>query len=396
MITRTTPTSTVDLFSDDVLIDPYPTYANLRELGAAVYLEHHDVWALPRYADIRATLGNWKTFSSVGGVGLNDVVNEAMAGTVLATDPPEHDRLRAVLRDQLAPKGLVAITEHIKTCADQLVRDLVDAGEFDAVGQLAREFVSSVVTDLIGVPASVRNKLLSWADHAFTAFGPLNERTQAAMPVVQDLLSWMSTVTAQDLTPGSMGRSIFDAAERGDIEPESCIPLLHAYLVAAMDTTINGISNAIFLLGEHPDQWQRLREDPSLIPATLNEVLRYDSPVQAFSRVVRGSHQFGDTVVGDGERVLLLYGSGNRDDRHYDRADQFDISRNPVDHLSFGYGTHGCAGQALARLEAHAILTSLATHAQRLEIGEPVRHLNNVIRGLDALPVRVVPSTASR
>jgi cytochrome P450 len=121
-------------------------------------------------------------------------------------------------------------------------------------------------------------------------------------------------------------------------------------------------------------------------------VLRYDSPVQAFSRVVRTEQRIGEAVIAAGERVVLLYGSGNRDESHYPDADRFDLRRNPVDHLSFGYGVHSCAGQGLARIEATAVLGALLRHARHLEVGTPVRHLNNVIRGLDRLPVTATPA----
>lgn len=387
MSSANSPRTNLDLFADEVLQDPYPFYAELRAQGPAVYLDRHDAWALTHYQHVRAALRDWESFSSAEGVALNDPMNEVLAGTVLASDPPGHEQLRAVLSEQLAPRALRALGADIAAKADALVDDLVRRRSFDAVTDLARAFPLSVVVDLIGLPDSVRGKLLGWADSTFTVFGPMNERTQNGFPGVGEMFAWLQGISAEDLRPGSMGRAIFDAADRGAIGRESCVPLLSAYTTAGMDTTISAVGNAVFLFARHPDQWDIVRTDPSLIGSAFNEVLRYDAPVQAFTRVTRTDYDADGIRIPAGARVVLLYGSGNRDDRHYPEPDRFDVTRNPVDHLSFGYGIHACAGQGLARLEAHAAFTALVRRVHRIHIGEPIRHLNNVTRGLESLPV---------
>jgi cytochrome P450 len=185
-----------------------------------------------------------------------------------------------------------------------------------------------------------------------------------------------------------MGRAIFQAADDGRIRHDSCIPLLSAYAAAGLDTTINTIANAVHLFATHPDQWDLVRADPGLVPSALNEVLRYESPVQVFGRrTTRAAETEDGITIEAGAQVLVLYGSGNRDERHYPEPDRFDVTRNPSDHLSFGYGTHACAGQALARIEAQSIIRALAKRARRIHIGRPTRHLNNTVRGLATLPV---------
>ncbi|MDI9939215.1 cytochrome P450 [Rhodococcus sp. IEGM 1351] len=387
MTIASTPHTDIDLFSDDILTDPYPAYATLRDMGAAVHLNRIDAWALPRYEHIRAALHDWETFSSEAAVGLNDVVNGFLVGTVLGTDPPEHDKLRSVLSAQLAPRALQKVKAGIEAGADTLVDDLVHRGQFDAVTDLAAALPLSVVFDLIGLPEHARGDMLRWADGTFTVFGPMNERTQHGLTVIEEMFAWLGTLRAEGLKPGSMGRAIFDAAEAGVIAQDSCVPLLAAYTTAGMDTTINAIANAVQLFATHPDQWDTLRGNPDLTPSAFNEILRYDSPVQAFARKLTREVTIDDVHLPAGARVVLLYGSGNRDERHYPNPDSFDIHRNPVDHLTFGYGTHTCAGQALAKIEAHAILRALATRVRRIHIGDPKRHYNNVIRGLESLPV---------
>lgn len=273
-----------------------------------------------------------------------------------------------------------------------MVADLVERGTFDAIGDLARAFPLQVVSDLIGVQGVARDNILRWGDAAFNVLGPMNSRTIENFPVAGELFGWCTTVQAEDLAEGSMGRGIFEAAERGEIPPEACGHIIHQYIAAGMDTTIASIGNAIRHLGAHPDQWALLREDPSLVPSAFMEVLRYESPVHAFSRLVMADVDVDGTLIPAGERVAILYASGNRDPRHYVDPDTFDVRRNPVDHLSFGYGVHGCAGQSLAKMEAHAVLAALVRRVERLEVGEGTRVVSNMTRSLDTLPVTVTPA----
>ncbi|TCK21964.1 cytochrome P450 [Pseudonocardia endophytica] len=380
------PQSDVDLFTDDILMDPYPAYRDLRDRGGAVHLGQLDAWALPRYATVRQALGDWETFSS-SGVALNDTVNQMLVGTVLAADPPEHDTLRAVLSDRLGPRAVRPLHTDIAHRAALLVDELVERGSFDAVTDLAVAFPFSVVFDLIGLPDEARPNMLRWADATFTVLGPMNARAADGLGSLGEMFHWLGTLQAADLKEGSMGRDIFRAADDGRIRHESCIPLLSAYAAAGLDTTINAIANAVHLFATHADQWDLVRADTTLVPGAVNEVLRYDAPVQVFGRRTTTDSDVDGVHIPADSQVLLLFGSGNRDERQYPDPDRFDITRNPVDHLSFGYGTHACAGQALARVEAQSVITALAARVSRFDIGSPVRHLNNCVRGLESLPI---------
>ncbi len=166
--------------------------------------------------------------------------------------------------------------------------------------------------------------------------------------------------------------------------------LVMTYVTAGMDTTVHAIGHTLWLLGQHPDQWEALRADTALIPQAFREVLRYESPVQMFGRTVTADWAAGDNItVPAGSRLVVLFGAANRDERKRDDPDRFDIRRPNFDHLGFGYGLHGCAGQALARMEGEAILRALTERVTRIEIGQPVRHYNNELRGLESLPVTV-------
>lgn len=389
-IADTMPRSDVDLFADDVMNDPYPIYRQLRDAGPVVYLEALDAWAVPRYEQARHVLGNWEAFPSAD-IALNDQFNQYVGEGVIRAAPPLHDQLRNVLASRLAPKGLRGQQDDIARRAGHIVDQLVEQGSFDAVADLARRFPVDVVADLIGLPQQGRERLLELVDANFNCFGPDNARTREAGPKLGELAGYvMTNARPEALAEGSMGRAVFEAVEAGQVDAGAAPWLVMTYVTAGMDTTVHAIGHAIWLLGQHPDQWEALRADDALIPQVFREVLRYESPVQMFGRTVTADWAAGDNItVPAGSRLVVLFGSANRDERKWNDPDRFDIRRANFDHLAFGYGLHGCAGQALARMEGEAILRALTQRVTRIEIGKPVRHFNNVLRGLESLPVTV-------
>jgi cytochrome P450 len=386
------PTSDIDLFADDVLLDPYPYYAELRELGGVVHLPKNEVYALTRYDVIRTALGDPEAFSSRT-IGFNPMVNEALQGTSLASDPPVHAQLRATLTANLSPRALRGLKTQIDAKAAALIDDLVRQGSFEAIDALARAFPLEVVADLIGFTGHVRDNMLRWGQAAMQVIGPMNQRTAENFPIAGELYGWCSGVTAEDLAPGSVGRGIFDAEARGDIPAGTAGHIIHQYLGAGVDTTIAAIGNIVALFAAHPDQFDLVRKDPSLVPAAFSEVLRFWVPIHAWGRLVTRDVEIDGATVPAGSQVAILLGAGNRDPRHYEDPDSFLVERNPVDHLSFGYGPHGCAGQGLARLEAHAVIEALVSRVHRLVVGEEVRVPSNITRSIERLPVlEVVPA----
>lgn len=340
----TAPTSDLDLFADDLLVDPYPAYTELRELGGVVHLPANDVYALTRYDVIRTALGDPATFSS-SSIGFNPAVNEALAGTSLASDPPDHRRLRATLTENLSPRALRGLQAQIAAKAEALVEGLVAQGSFEAIDALARAFPLEIVADLIGFTGHVRANMLRWGQAAMQVIGPMNPRTAESFPVAGELYGWCSQVSAEDLAPGSVGRKIFDAEARGAIPTDTAGQIIHQYLGAGVDTTIAALGNIVALFAAHPDQLALVRAEPALVPAAFAEVLRFWAPVHAWGRRVTRDVEIDGALVPAGAQVAILFGAGNRDPRHYPDPDAFRVERNPVDHLSFGYGPHGCAGQ---------------------------------------------------
>lgn len=397
--TATSPgQSAIDLFSDEVLADPYPHYTSLRETEGAVYLSQCDAWALTRYADVRRALDDWRTFSSTDGISLSATTNAATGNSPLAADPPAHRAPRRVLLEKLSPKAVNDQVAEIQRRADDLVGRLAAQGHFDAIRDLAQPFALAVLADHVGLPAENRDFLADWADAAFDIIGPDNERTNTARAHLGKLgVHLLTTTTAEQLTATGAGQAIYAAGKRGDITMEACTQLIAIYLLASIPTTTAAIGSAVWLFARHPDQWEALRADPNLMPKAVEEILRLESPIQSFSRVLRQPCDIGVASVPRGARVLMLFGAANRDPETWERADAFDITREkPAAHLAFGRGLHSCMGQGLARLQVSAVLIVLLRHVESWHGDQARWKLNNIIRGLDSFPVAINASGPPR
>ena len=166
--------------------------------------------------------------------------------------------------------------------------------------------------------------------------------------------------------------------------------VVRSLLSAGVDTTVHGLSATLFAMATNPLQWQRLREEPALIRTAFDEAVRWESPVQTFFRTATRDVHLGDSVIPEGEKILMFLGAANRDPRRWDHPDQFDLSRDPSGHVGFGMGIHQCVGQHVARLEAEALLSALARRVERIELAAPaIRHHNNTLRAWESIPVKV-------
>ncbi|MFI8232599.1 cytochrome P450 [Streptomyces sp. NPDC085900] len=261
----------------------------------------------------------------------------------------------------------------------------------DAV-EIATALPMSVVPDLVGWPRQGREHLLRWAGATFDAMGPLNCQAARALPASLGMLRYArGVVRDRSVLDGSMGHDLLRAADEGRIMPAECVTMMIDYLAPSLDTTIGAISSALYLFAIHPQQWRLLKANPELIPKAVNEVVRYESPIRAFSRTAAYDTELAGMPIPRGSRVLVLYGSANRDPLEWDEPDTFDIRRDAARQLGFGQGTHGCAGQGLARMETSAILRALVDRIERIEVtGPPEWALNNVIHRLERLPLELI------
>lgn len=260
--------SLVNLFDDVALDDPYPLYRQLRDCGPAVWLLRYDAWFLGRWDTVRTALGDWQTWSSACGVGLNPIINEAWKEALICVDPPRHTSMRRLFTDRLGPRQLLDVQERITQRADALAGRIAEMREFDAVTDVAHDLPVGVIMDLIGWPQEVRGSLLEMAAGSFDACGPDNARMRAALPRLEAMMTLVAhTYDENLLEAGGFGATVAEAAHRGEIPREAAIGLLAGYVVAAFDTTISAISHGLLLFAQNPVQWRRLREEPALVGA---------------------------------------------------------------------------------------------------------------------------------
>jgi cytochrome P450 len=382
----------LDLFSDEVLYDPFPHYQALRDLGPVVYLTKYGLYGLFRYDQVRSALVDWQTFTSAQGVALNPIANEAWKDSILSMDPPKHRTIRKVFDDALRPKFIRHVVGDIEQRAEILVGELVERGEFDGIADFAHKLPVSIVMDLVGFPRDEgRDKILGWAVNSFNFAGPPGDRQTATLPIAQAQLEYLiSNAKPENLLPDSFGKIVYAAADRGEIVHQEAITMMLGYANAGLDTTINAVGSTLWLLARNPDQWDAVHQDPKLVPSAFLEGIRMESPAQFFSRVTTRDVEIEGVTIPAGSRVLHSYGSANRDERHYPQPDRYDARRNPVDTVAFDVGVHTCPGRTLASMEGHALFTALARRVSKIELtGEPTRTVNSITRGLDTLPIRV-------
>jgi cytochrome P450 len=333
-----------------------------------------------------------KSFISGNGVALNPLTNRLSRGTTLSSDGAEHDQRRKLVAHRLLPRALRGIDDSVQEQATRVVDAALARGEVDGVNDLASALPMAVVPDLIGWPRDQRDNLLDWGAATFDILGPMNRHGLKSLPSTLRMLRFARRVVRdRSLIEGSVGHEVLLAADAGKVSHDECAPLMIDYIAPSLDTTMSAISNALHLFAEHPEQWQFVREDPSRIPNAVNEVIRYESPLRAFSRLARHDTDIAGHPIPAGTRVLVIYASANRDEHEWDSADAFDIRRDATRQLGFGHGAHACAGQGLARMETEAMLRALVDRVDRIELtAPPTWAINNIIRRHERLPLKLI------
>lgn len=388
------PSLDLDPFSMDFLLDPYPRHAQLRETGPVVFLEQYGIWAMARYAEVYATLHDYKTFISGAGAGIHDLrkgLSWRPPSLVLETDPPLHDQTRGTIGKIMSGPAVRKLRDDFQAEAERLADELVARGEFDAVSDFAVPYPLKVVGDAVGVSPEGRECLLPFSNMLFNSFGPENEIFRDAIREGERVVKQLFAQCERDaLAPNSFGAKIYEAADAGAVTHQQAPGLVRAILSAGFDTTVNGLSSGLYAFATNPDQWQYFRETPAVWPKAFEEVIRWETPTQTFFRTTSRDVEVGGVTIPEGSKVLLFLGSANRDPERWNDPDKFDLTRNAAGHVGFGSGIHVCVGQMIARLEAEMLFGALAKRVAAFELAAaPVPRPNNTLRGFQSLPVRV-------
>lgn len=393
----TIPELDIDPYHPDNLVDPYPMHERIREAGPVVRLKAYpSLVACGRHAEVHAVLNDHVNFISGAGVGLSNFNLETPfrpKSLILEADPPLHTQTRTVLSRILSPKAVLQIRSAFTAVAEAMVERCVDKGTIDGIHDLAQPYPLKVFPDAVGVGDDGRENLLVYGDLIFNSMGPRNELLAKAAARMGPVTEWiMDHCRRENLRPGGFGDQIYQAADAGEITHEQAPLLVRSFLSAGVDTTINGLGNVLYSLAHHPDEYARLHADPTLARPAFEEGLRYESTAQTFFRTSGGDTQIAGHAIPVNTKVLCLLGCANRDPRKWPEPARYDITRRPVGHVALGSGIHGCVGQAVARLEGEVVLTALARRVKRIEVAGPhTRRLNNTLRALDTLPLRLIP-----
>lgn len=390
------PALEIDPFAEDFLANPWAHHGALRDAGPVVWLPVIGCYAMARYAEVQPALKDWQTFVSGRGVGLADFAREEPwrpQSLLLETDPPLHDQTRGLMNKVASLASLKAVMPQWREKADKLVAALVGTGPIDAVADLSEQFPLAVFPDLIGLRDGGEEHLIPYGTVAFNAFGPRNRVLAEAMAAAENAVAWVNeSCKREHLKPGGWGMAVYEAADRGECSMAEAERLVRSFLTAGVDTTVNGIANLVLAFAQAPDQWQKLRADPSLAKRAIEESLRWGGVIQTFFRTTSRPVEIAGGTIPEGSKVILFLAAANRDPRKWADPDAFDITRSASGHVGFGFGIHQCLGQMVARMEAEAVLDALIAQVSEIRLaGVPEHRLNNTLHALARVPVDLIP-----
>lgn len=382
-----------DPFAGTLLGDPYPTSAYLREEAPAFFSEHHGFWALSRHEDVVAALRDWEVFSAAAGVDIDGTGDQYGAGDFLEEDPPLHDQLRNVVREFFVPKRIRAgFEDFIRDEIRRLLSPAETEGGVDLADALAWPLPVAVGTTLLGIPTSDRPHLLG-LQRRFAARTPgSREVPDDALFAASELRGYFADLLRRrrSLPSADIVSAIATAEVSGRPLGDSGVGMLFLLFVASIETTASSIGNAVSLLASYPFQRSWLAENPAAIEPAVEEVLRFEAPVQVTKRVTTREVELHGIPVPARSEVFLVLAAANRDPRRYERADEFDVRRQHLRHVAFGEGIHHCLGAPLARLEVRLVIEHLLMASPEYEVLGPGERLpSHFVRGFSELPGRL-------
>lgn len=388
------------------IADPYPAYCALRENSPVSWSPLMDCWVLTRYADVDFVL-NDPRFSANRREARNRFAEmfrrqqEEMGlfgrvQTMLTADPPEHTRLRRLVSKAFTPRAVENLRPRIQDVVDHLLDGIERRGQPDLVTELAYPLPVIVIAEMLGIPSEDRERFKRWSDNVVaTLGGPFTPPAvfESGRRALEDLAGYIAGIIAERRREprGDLISGLIAAGEQGQaLSQEEIIATAILLLIAGNETTTHLISGGVLALLQNPDQLQLLRDDPALVPAAVEELLRYAGPVQATGRVLKEDMEVAGQPMTAGQITFLLLAAANRDPEKYPDPDRLDIRRNPPDHLAFGDGIHFCLGAPLARAEAQIAIGTLVQRFPELRLaGEAQWGGTFIIRGPRTMPVAV-------
>ncbi len=380
--------------------DPYPTYQTLRDKDPVHWSELTHGWVISRFEHVDMMLRDFKRFASderrAGGAAPPYTPPFPEGRSLLVIDPPDHTRLRGLVSRAFTPRAIADLEPHIEQIVDETLSQIPENEPFDLIERLADPLPVTVIAEMIGIPPEDRERFQVWSARVARILEPTMTRAEmeVALVAAAELSDYFRMIMEQRRAEpqDDLITRLIEAEEEGSkLSMDEMLSMLRLLLAAGNETTTNLIGNGMLALLRHPDQLRLLQEDPSLAEGAVEELLRYDGPVQTDGRTVLEDMELEGKQLKRGQPLALLIGSANRDGRTYERPDALDITREGQPHVAFGRGIHHCLGAPLARLEGRIALAALARHFREIRLVEakPRFKDNVVLRGLRSLPLEV-------
>ena len=396
------PLSLYQLLDPDVLANPYPLYARLRSEAPVHWDPYLHAWVVTRYADVITVLHRFSanrtpTPEQFAAIGLGELgpLAQVMVKQMLFMDAPDHTRLRSLAATAFTPARVENLRSHISEILDDLLKPLLRTGRMDVIADLAAPLPAIVTAEMMGVPTADANQLKDWSADFAEVLGNFQhnpDRASRTLKCVEEMTSYFRDAISYMKTNPREGliNALLTAEIDGDrLTEEEIIANCIVTMVGGQETTTNLIGNGVLSLLRHPDQMERLRNDLTLIPSAVEELLRFESPSQHTARICPEDTELGGKLIRKGQAVIAVMAAGNRDPERFADPDRLDVGRTDNRHLAFGWASHFCFGAPLARIEGQLAFEALMRRTSNLalEPGPLVWRDNLGLRGLTALPV---------
>jgi len=408
--TRENPDPSLSLYhllEPDVLAHPYPLYHRLRTEDPVHWDSYLHSWVVTRYKDVITVLQDFSaartpTPEQLRGLGLSELepVANVMVRQMLFRDAPAHTRLRSLAAAAFSPSKVEALRTHIQELTDNLVDAVAARGRMDIIADLADPLPATLTAELMGVPVEDAIQLKGWSKDFSEMLGNFQHnpgRAGVMLKIVEQMANYFRGRMHEKASPSGEGvvHAFMNAEVDGDrLTEEEVIANSIITLVGGLETTTNLIGNGLLSLLRNPPELRILRANPSLYPSTIEELLRYDSPIQYTSRLAPADVELGGKLIRKRQAVIAVLGAANHDPERFPDPDRLDITRQDNRHLAFGWAAHFCFGAPLARLEGQIALSTLLRRLRNLDLEHTklVWRTNMGFRGLEALPVTFDPA----
>src|SRR5437016_5020004 len=394
--------SLYQLLDPEVLANPYTLYRRLREEAPVYWDPYLHAWVVTRYEDVITVLHRFSanrtpTAEQFAAMGMGELgpIAQMMTKQMLFMDAPAHTRLRSLASTAFTPARVEALHNHIRGILEELLEPLLQRGHLDVINDLAAPLPAIVTAEMLGVPTSDCDRLKAWSADFAEVLGNFQhnpDRASRTLKCVEEMTVYFrEAIRRLKAEPRAGLINSFMTAELDcdRLTEDEIIANCIVTMVGGQETTTNLIGNGVLSLIRNPDQLQRLRDDLSLVPSAVEELLRYESPSQHTARICPEDTELGGKIIRKGQAVIAVMGAGNRDPERFHDPDRLDLRRTDNRHLAVGWASHFCFGAALARIEGQLVFAALASRTANLALEPgPINWRENLgLRGLTALPV---------